>query len=242
MHYPGGKNCAGTYQTIINQIPPHAVFIELFAGSAAITRHKRPAAETILVDRDPEALEMLRGHCPPGTSLDNADALEVLRALIYREERTLSANTFIYADPPYMHARCRYRYEFNAVGHAELLKLLNLCPCMVMISGYRSSLYNDLVGDWRRLDYSQITRGGVKAIESLWMNYPRPAILHDPRYAGGDYRQRENLARKSAAGRPASRPCRRKSGKPCWRSSPPNSTGRNARLSCVTWSYRRSRR
>jgi len=36
MKYPGGKNSAGTYQRIINQIPPHNVYIEPFAESAAV--------------------------------------------------------------------------------------------------------------------------------------------------------------------------------------------------------------
>ena len=27
MRYPGGKNGSGTFQRIINQIPPHEIFI-----------------------------------------------------------------------------------------------------------------------------------------------------------------------------------------------------------------------
>jgi DNA adenine methylase len=33
MRYVGGKNHAGTYQRIINLIPPHRVYIEACAGS-----------------------------------------------------------------------------------------------------------------------------------------------------------------------------------------------------------------
>jgi hypothetical protein len=32
MTYPGGKGGAGVYQMIINQIPPHRVYIEPFLG------------------------------------------------------------------------------------------------------------------------------------------------------------------------------------------------------------------
>jgi DNA adenine methylase len=32
MGYPGGKSGAGVYQTIINLMPPHTVYIEPFLG------------------------------------------------------------------------------------------------------------------------------------------------------------------------------------------------------------------
>jgi len=38
MPYPGGKSGAGVYQTIINRMPPHRVYIEPFLGGAAIMR------------------------------------------------------------------------------------------------------------------------------------------------------------------------------------------------------------
>jgi hypothetical protein len=43
MTYPGGKNGTGTFQKIINQMPPHDVYIEAFLGSGAVMRLKRPA-------------------------------------------------------------------------------------------------------------------------------------------------------------------------------------------------------
>lgn len=30
--YPGGKSGAGVYQAIINQLPPHSTYVELFLG------------------------------------------------------------------------------------------------------------------------------------------------------------------------------------------------------------------
>ena len=44
MTYPGGKRGAGVYQTIINLMPPHDVYIEPFWGGGAIKRQKRPGA------------------------------------------------------------------------------------------------------------------------------------------------------------------------------------------------------
>ena len=34
--------------------------------------------------------------------------------------------------------------------------------------------------------------------ESLWMNYPPPQELHDYRFLGDDYRERERIKRKKA--------------------------------------------
>lgn len=50
MGYPGGKAGAGVYQRIINQIPPHDVYVEPFLGEGAVLLRKRPAARTIAVE------------------------------------------------------------------------------------------------------------------------------------------------------------------------------------------------
>jgi DNA adenine methylase len=60
MSYPGGKSGAGVYQTIINHMPPHRVYIEPFLGGAAIMRNKRPASLNIGIDRDPAAVRAAR--------------------------------------------------------------------------------------------------------------------------------------------------------------------------------------
>lgn len=41
-----------------------------------------------------------------------------------------------------------------------------------------------------------MTRGAVWRTEYLWMNYSEPTALHDYRYLGNDYRERENIKRK----------------------------------------------
>jgi hypothetical protein len=53
MSYPGGKNGSGVFQTIINMIPPHDVYIESHLGHGAIMRKKRPAVRNIGIDSDP---------------------------------------------------------------------------------------------------------------------------------------------------------------------------------------------
>lgn len=58
MIYPGGKNGYGMYQKIINQIPRHDKYIELFLGSGSILRHKRPAQQNTGVDIDPHPINI----------------------------------------------------------------------------------------------------------------------------------------------------------------------------------------
>jgi DNA adenine methylase len=50
MNYPGGKNGSGTYQRIINLIPPHRVYIETHLGSGAVLRNKKPARRNFGID------------------------------------------------------------------------------------------------------------------------------------------------------------------------------------------------
>ena len=66
---------------------------------------------------------------------------------------------------------------------------------MVAISGYQSSLYSQMLQQWRSIRYNTITRSGKVAVEFLWMNYPEPKELHDYRYLGENFRQRERLKR-----------------------------------------------
>jgi len=59
VNYPGGKNKPGVFHQIINLIPPHEVYIELFAGSAAVLRMKRLAPESYAIDIDRDAIAPL---------------------------------------------------------------------------------------------------------------------------------------------------------------------------------------
>ena len=56
MPYPGGKGGAGVYQTIINGMPRHEVYVEPFLGGGAVMAAKRPAGLNIGVDLAAEAI------------------------------------------------------------------------------------------------------------------------------------------------------------------------------------------
>ncbi len=64
-----------------------------------------------------------------------------------------------------------------------------------MISGYWSQLYSDVLSKWHSIQFEVMTRCGL-ATEWLWFNFTPPAVLHDYRYVGSNYRERDNLKRK----------------------------------------------
>lgn len=200
MTYPGGKG--SVYHQIINQIPPHRVYIEPFAGSAAIARHKRPAERNYLIDLDPEVINNLdfTTTIDAQWNLIQTDAIKVLS--YWLDQGQIPPNSFIYADPPYL-GRTRssqrriYRHEMmTEAEHRRLLDCLKTLPCQVMISGYDSGLYRQMLRGWRTTSFQAMTRGGTLATEWLWMNYPEPSELHDYSYLGDDFRERERIGRK----------------------------------------------
>jgi hypothetical protein len=89
-----------------------------------------------------------------------------------------------------------YRYEMSRADHERLLSILLWLPCKVMVSGYWSRLYADYLSSWHTATFEATTRGGSPATEWVWMNYPPPVALHDYRYLGDGFRERERIKRK----------------------------------------------
>jgi DNA adenine methylase len=199
MRYPGGKGGAGVFQTIINQFPPHRVYIEAFAGGANIFERKAPAASSILVELDPAQAETLRASTIGRADVEvrQGDALELLSSYPW------VGDELVYLDPPYLHSTRKdvalYRQEMTIAQHERLLAIIANFPAKVALSGYRSAMYDEWAHRhlWRRIDFQAMTRRGP-ATESLWMNYPAPARLADSSYAGSDFRERERIKRKAA--------------------------------------------
>jgi DNA adenine methylase len=195
--YPGGKAGSGTYQKIINQIPPHLTYVEPFLGGGAILLAKKPALCSIGIDTDPGVVYVWQHqHIVPELLVFQGDGIKWL------EEADLPADTFIYCDPPYLFDTRKSKYQLylfemgEEEQHIRLLDAILKLNCMVMISGYYSDLYAARLHDWRVVTFEAVTRGGTMATEYLWMNYPEPMELHDYRYIGDDFRERERIKRK----------------------------------------------
>jgi hypothetical protein len=201
MGYPGGKNGSGVYQWIINQIPPHDLYVEPFLGGGAILLAKRPALASIAIDVDAAPVRKFDGH---------GDALGIPRLMVLQKDGIdwlaehgpgFGERAFVYLDPPYLmntrkSQRDLYAHELSDDDHRRLLDIILNLRCMVAISGYWSEMYNDALASWRSSTFQTMTRGGSPATEYLWMNYAPPVALHDYRYLGYNFRERERIKRK----------------------------------------------
>ena len=193
IHYRGGKG--QVFQKLINLIPPHEVYIETHLGGGAIIRNKRPATRNIGIEIDPKVLEMWAPIRVKEIEIVHGDAVSFLKSYPF------TGKEFVYCDPPYLRntrkgGRRLYRYEYTLEQHGELLKKIKSLPCMVMISGYESELYTASLKGWNTHSFQSATHNGM-AQEWVWMNYPTPVELHDYRYLGNTFRERERIKMKS---------------------------------------------
>lgn len=191
MRYPGGKGKC--YQHIINVLPPHTTYIETHLGGGAVLRKKKPANTNIGVDRDPAIIRSWRRLFPSLASYVEADAVEFL------ESQRLTDDVLLYCDPPYLPATRRrvqvYRHDYAERDHVRLLETLRRLPCQIVISGYPSALYDEWLPDWNSQTYLAKAHDGVRQ-EKIWFNFDPPARLHDTRYLGRDFRERQTIRRR----------------------------------------------
>lgn len=189
-HYFGGKNSAGVRQTIINQVPPHETWVSGFLGNCAPTRYKRRAKHTIGFDLDTEIIDEWSKN--DGIELRN-------ECFIAADTKFLSdASAFVFLDPPYLFEtrkgkRHRYKFEMTEEQHRQLLSKISAVTSKVMICTYPSKLYKSTLKDWRIVEYHSSDRKNNKRVEWLMMNYSEPTTLHDYRFLGDDYRERERI-------------------------------------------------
>lgn len=196
MRYDGGKGAMGLAQWIINQIPPHAIYIEPFLGGGAVLRFKRPAGSTVAIERD-------AGVAAQWRKIDIVPDLHVIcgDAISWLSKFKPRGDEFIYCDPPYLFSTrasldAMYRCELHESDHVRLLSILKRLRCSIAISGYWSRLYSDMLNGWRATQFLTTKRNHKLAEEWLWMNYPEPIALHDYRYLGRNFRERERIKRK----------------------------------------------
>ena len=105
-----------------------------------------------------------------GVVIENRDAVTVMRT--HDSDQTLH-----YVDPPYVHStrnlRTRspaYKHEMTDAEHELLACALKTLRGMVVLSGYRCGLYDQVFRDWQRIDQAAHADGAKDRVESLWLS------------------------------------------------------------------------
>ena len=98
--------------------------------------------------------------------IENRPALEMI-------ERYNMPDCLIYADPPYLlklrHGNL-YAHEMGGESeHLALLQALNRHSGAVVLSGYDSDLYNDILRGWRKESTEEYTNTAQRKTEVLWI-------------------------------------------------------------------------
>lgn len=100
--------------------------------------------------------------------IENKDAVKLI-------EDYKTSEVLIYADPPYLsdtRGKRLYFYEMGSVNeHERLLLSLLSHPGSVILSGYDSDLYNDMLPDWSKIKMQAFDAIGKKRTEVLWLNF-----------------------------------------------------------------------
>ena len=91
-----------------------------------------------------------------------------------------------------------FKLDFNAAFTAQVQNLEHqntALPSMVIVSGYANSMYDQALKGWGTRTFCAKTHTGVK-VETLWFNFEPPKVLHDARYLGEDFGQRQTNKRR----------------------------------------------
>ena len=192
MGYFGSKATSGLCQAIIAMMPPHETYIESHLGGGAIMLRKPPALRNIGIDLDPRTIAQF--ECSYPVELINGCACRFLADYDYQ------GSELVYSDPPYLvrtrTSKRRYKFDYEDGDHVRLLELLKRLPCHVMLSGYPSVLYDELLQGWRSVELQVMNQNGVRT-EKLWLNFTVDRF-HWASYAGKNFTHRQQIKRKAA--------------------------------------------
>ncbi|HGO5397596.1 TPA: DNA adenine methylase [Klebsiella oxytoca] len=135
------------------------------------TKRNSATAQAIFA-RQPDNLAAVAARFT-GVLVENRDAVQCMR-----DHDTTSTLHFV--DPPYVHEtrvqvakNSAYRFEMSNDQHKTLIEELKKLEGMVIICGYDSDLYNDLLSSWRKETRSVSAcgrAGAVRRTECIWIN------------------------------------------------------------------------
>jgi len=108
-----------------------------------------------------------------GVVIENVEATKLIKTV---DAKT----TLFYVDPPYLpETRSSmkggmkyYRHELDSDDHVELLEQLCNVEGMVLLSGYDSDMYNDILGSWDKISFKSRASSGAGTVirnECVWI-------------------------------------------------------------------------
>lgn len=205
--YPGQKKIYGVYHKIINEIPAHSNYYELFAGSAQIAQLLLAASpggtvNFVLNDLSTAVTDTYNFNCREqvryaGITVKNNKAIDIIQS----ELAAALTNHFVFMDPPYIHSSRPtntklYDFEMTDADHLQLLNAVLQLNCYCMIIHPKCDLYDKMLAGWRKVQI-KIRYNRKTSIECLYMNYPPPSTLQTDKYLGDNCWDRQRIKRKS---------------------------------------------
>ncbi|BDI33458.1 DNA methyltransferase [Capsulimonas corticalis] len=118
----------------------------------------------------PAVVQRLRG-----VTIENRSAIELVQSHSTPE-------TLLYCDPPYVRStrsslrwpgEKAYAHEMTDDDHRTMAAALSSSAAMVIVSGYRCDLYDEIFNNWIRCDRAGViasNTGSATRMESLWLN------------------------------------------------------------------------
>jgi DNA adenine methylase len=96
-------------------------------------------------------------------------------------------DTLFYVDPPYVastrNKKKVYQHEMTNAEHIELAQCLQDLNGMIVLSGYESSLYDDLYENWQKVTTNTTDRTSNSVQECLWLSPGVSDLRHLPMWA-----------------------------------------------------------
>ncbi len=124
-----------------------------------------------ITDNIEAATARLRGSTTNLVQIDHMDALRLI-------ERYDNKDVLMYLDPPYVlstrNSGKLYRHEMDDAAHIRLLELITRSKARIVLSGYRSELYDNALQGWHRFTTMSQTTSTAMAEETIWLNYDPP--------------------------------------------------------------------
>lgn len=104
-------------------------------------------------------------------TVENCDAFKLFK-------RYDLPKTLWFLDPPYLNSTRSqksqskgYKHNFTDADHIHLLDVAKRLKGMVMISGYKNSLYDEMLEGWQCETCNAMDDNNNKKVECLWMNF-----------------------------------------------------------------------